>query len=52
MSAAGARGVRIEGLGSHRTRPDAGAGLVLGYANMPAASVREGVRLIGDGCMP
>jgi GntR family transcriptional regulator / MocR family aminotransferase len=52
VSAAGARGVRIEGLGSHQIRPGAGAGLVLGYANMPAASVREGVRLIGEACMP
>jgi GntR family transcriptional regulator / MocR family aminotransferase len=34
------------------TIPGAGAGLVLGYANMPAASVRDGVRLIGEACMP
>jgi GntR family transcriptional regulator/MocR family aminotransferase len=52
VSAAGARGVRVEGLASHRIRADAGAGLVLGFASVPAASMREGLRLIGEECKP
>ncbi len=47
VAAAAAKGVLVEGLGTHCVEPGRDPGLVLGYGNVSRASLRYGVEVLG-----
>ncbi|HEU4904990.1 MAG TPA: PLP-dependent aminotransferase family protein [Solirubrobacterales bacterium] len=48
VSAAGERGVGLEGLALHRFAPAGPPGLVLGFANLSEPAIERGVRLLAE----
>jgi GntR family transcriptional regulator / MocR family aminotransferase len=48
LAAAATRGVGMEGLAWHRFAHGGAPGLMLGYGNLPAPAIEQGVRLIGE----
>ncbi len=55
VSTAAARGIRVEGLASHRGGSGYPAGLILGFAGLPEPSIEPAVRELGEviaSCMP
>lgn len=48
VSAAGERGVGLEGLALHRFTPGGPPGLVLGFANLSEPAIEHGVRLLAE----
>jgi GntR family transcriptional regulator / MocR family aminotransferase len=48
LSAAGRRGVGLEGLGWHEATGRPGGGLVLGFANLPDVALRRAIELVAE----
>jgi GntR family transcriptional regulator/MocR family aminotransferase len=48
LRAAADRGVGAEGLSMHRFSPEGSPGLLLGYGNLSAPAIEQGVRLLGE----
>jgi GntR family transcriptional regulator/MocR family aminotransferase len=48
IRAAAARGVGIEGLSLHRFTPSGPPGVLLGFGNLSAPAIEQGVRLLGE----
>ena len=48
IASAAERDVGMEGLSWHRSRPGGPPGLLLGYANLPQASIDKGIHLVAE----